>query len=166
MLFNQLSVLIQRGLSCISSGRDMPTLSGPDPVSDTAGPTNVAPITRDEGNGLGTPNREVPPIAQADGRRPLSDAELDIITKARPTTKTKELMKLLPGRTAVAIRSKRLRLKSAVGAPPLPPQSRDITSSPAARPGPARPGPVRTIPMLRPSARILTRLATPVLPEF
>ena len=103
-------------------------------MSDTAGPANVAPITRDERDGLGALNRDVPPTAQADGRRPWSDAELDIITKARPTTKTKELMKLLPGRTAVAIRSKRLRLKSAVGAPPLPPKPRDVTSGPADRP--------------------------------
>ena len=44
-------------------------------------------------------------------------------------------MKLLPGRRAVAIRSKRPRLKSAVGAPPLPPQPRDVRSGPADRPG-------------------------------
>ena len=130
-----LSALIRRELKCFSSRRDTPTLSEPDLVSDSAGPANVAPTTRDEGNGLGAPNREVTPTAQADGRRPWSDAELDIITKARPTTKTKEHMKLLPGRTAIAIRSKRLRLKSAVSAPPLPPQSRVVTSGPANRPG-------------------------------
>ena len=157
---DELSALIQRELKCYSSRRDTPTLSEPDPVSGSAGPTNIAPTTGDEGNGLGAPNREVTPTAQADGRRPWSDAELDVITRAKPTTKTKDLMKLLPGHTAIAIRSKRLRLKSAVSAPPLPPQSRVVTSSPADRPG------KNTLPMWHPGARIPTGKATPILPEY
>ena len=132
---SKLRALIQCELGHISSGKNKPSPSVSDPVSNSVGPANDIPSTENVGGDLETSFCELPSASHADGKRAFwSDAELEIIGNAKPGTKATELVKLLPGRTAVAIWSKCLKLRFKVDPPSVPPQSREVRSNLTNRP--------------------------------